>query len=168
MEQFKILLVDDSHNVINALLRAFKSEGYKIFTANSGKAAIEILKNEIIDLIICDENMPEMPGLELLRLARVQYPQIIRIMLTGMFDLELAKNAINKGEVYRFFNKPWDDFELIISVRYALKQKMLESEYLKLKSVVSNQNKILQSLEQEYPGISQKVMTEDGSVIIEE
>jgi DNA-binding NtrC family response regulator len=168
MEQFKILLIDDSHNVISALLRVFKSEGYRIFTASSGKAALEILKNESIDLIICDENMPEMPGMELLRLARVQYPQIIRIMLTGMFDLELAKNAINKGEVYRFFNKPWDDFELIISVRYALKQKMLESEYLKLKSVVSNQNIILQSLEQEYPGISKKVMTEDGSVIIEE
>jgi two-component system, probable response regulator PhcQ len=168
MEQFKILLVDDSPNVLSALIRVFKSEGYKIFTADSGKHALEIMKKEDIDLIICDENMPEMPGLELLRFARIQYPQIIRIMLTGMFDLELAKNAINKGEVYKFFNKPWDDFELIISVRYALKQKSLESEYMKLKNVVDNQNKLLQSLEKEYPGISKKSMTADGSVIIEE
>jgi two-component system, probable response regulator PhcQ len=168
MEQFKILLVDDSPNVLNALIRVFKDEGYNIFTATSSKAGLEILKNERIDLIISDENMPEMPGTEFLRVASVQYPQTIRIMLTGLFDLELAKNAINKGEVYKFFNKPWDDFELLISVRYALKQKMLETKYIKLKNVVAAQSKILNALEMEYPGISQKELSEDGAVIIED
>jgi two-component system, probable response regulator PhcQ len=168
MVLFSILFVDDSPNVISALVRVFKSEGYKIFTANSVTAGMEILKKENIDLLICDENMPEMPGMELLRYSRIHYPQVVRIMLTGQLDLELAKIAINQGEVYKFFNKPWDDFELIITVRYALKQKMLESNYLKLKHVVDNQTKILQSLEQEYPGISKKAMTEDGSIVIEE
>jgi DNA-binding NtrC family response regulator len=168
MDQSKVLLVDDSPNILNALLRVFRDEGYKIFTANSGKAALEILKKESIDLILCDENMPEMPGTELLRFARVQYPQMVRIMLTGLFDLELAKTAINKGEVYKFFNKPWDDFELIISVRYALKQKMLEAEHTKLKNIVDAQSRILNALELEYPGISKKKLSEDGAVIIEE
>ncbi|NLI16572.1 MAG: response regulator [candidate division Zixibacteria bacterium] len=168
MAQFSILLVDDSPDIISALVRAFKSEGYKIFTAGSVKAGMEILKKENIDLLICDENMPGMPGMELIRYARLHYPQVVRIMLTGRLDLELAKLAINQGEVYRYFNKPWDDYELLLAVRYALKQKMLESNYLKLKQIADNQNKILQSLEKEYPGISKKAMTDDGSIIIEE
>jgi two-component system, probable response regulator PhcQ len=167
MEQFKILLVDDSPNVLKALQRAFRGEDYGIYTANSAREALEVLKNENIDLLISDENMPEVPGTELLRHVRVQYPHIVRIMLTGMLDLELAKEAINKGEVYKFFNKPWDDFELQISVRYALRQKAIERENAKLKKAINNQQKMFQLLERDYPGITKKVISEDGSFILE-
>jgi len=160
-------LVDDSPNMLKALKRTFKSEGYELFTVLSAKEALEVLKKEDIDLIISDENMPEISGTELLKLVKVQYPLIIRIMLTGLVNFEVVKNAINKGEIYRFFNKPWDDFELLFNVRHALKQKVLEEENSQLKSNLKQQEKYLRQLEIEYPGISEKKMSADGSIIID-
>jgi len=147
MSRFKILLVDDSPNMLKALKRTFKSEGYELFTVLSAKEALEVLKKEDIDLIISDENMPEISGTELLKLVKVQYPLIIRIMLTGLVNFEVVKNAINKGEIYRFFNKPWDDFELLFNVRHALKQKVLEEENSQLKSNLKQQEKYLRQLD---------------------
>jgi two-component system probable response regulator PhcQ len=167
MSRFKILLVDDSPNVLKALTRTFRLEGYELFSALSAKEALEILKKENIDLLISDENMPEISGTELLKLVRIQYPMIIRIMLTGLDDFEVIKNAINKGEIYRFFNKPWNDFELLITVRYALKQKALAEENQQLKWKLKTQEEYLKQLELEYPGISEKKMSEDGSIIID-
>lgn len=167
MNNFKILLVDDSQNMLKALKRTFLSEGYALYFALSAKEALEILKKEDIDLIISDENMPEISGTDLLKLVRVQYPSMIRIMLTGLADFEVVKNAINKGEIYKFFNKPWDDFELLLSVRYALKQKVLEMENQQLRSKLRTQEEYLRQLELEYPGISEKKMSKDGSIIID-
>jgi DNA-binding NtrC family response regulator len=168
MQQFKILLVDDSLCILKALRRIFKPEGYNIFMAESARDAMEIIAKEDIDLIITDQNMPEVSGNELLKTIRKLYPDIIRIMLTGLTDIEVVKNAINTGEIYRFFNKPWDDYELLVSVRYALKQRALENENAHLKSTVNKQDSLLKQLEKEYPGIMEKRVNEDGAIIIDE
>lgn len=168
MHKSKILLVDDSSCTLKALLRIFKPEGYNIFTAESAQDAMKIIAKEDIDLIITDQNMPEVSGNELLITIRKLYPDIIRIMLTGLTDIEVAKKAINTGEIYRFFNKPWDDFELLVSVRYALKQRTLEKENEQLKSTVNKQDSLLRQLEKEYPGIMEKKVNEDGAIIIDE
>jgi len=167
MRQFKILLVDDSQNILKALQRSFKNEGYKIFTAGSAKEAMGILDRERVDLIMSDQNMPEISGVELLKLVRMKFPRIIRIMLTGLTDFELAKEAINKGEIYRFFNKPCDDFELLLSVKYALKHKYLEEENNLLKNSLMEKEEMLKQLEAEYPGITKRKVTKDGSIVIE-
>ena len=167
MQQYKILLVDDSPNILKALQRSFRDEGYKIFTAASAKAAMEILEHEPVDLIISDQNMPEINGTELLKLVRIKFPNIIRMMLTGLTDFEVAKEAINKGEIYRFFNKPCDDFELLLSVKYALKNKHLEEENNLLKNSLMEKEEKLKQLEARYPGITKKQVTCDGSIIIE-
>lgn len=168
MYQSKILLVDDSEYILKALRRTFADEDYVIFTAKSASEAINILNAENIDLLITDENMPGVTGTDLLKTMRRQYPDVIRIMITGLTDIEVAKNAINNGEIYRFFNKPWNDFELLVSVRHALNQKMLEKENTQLKSVVRRQEELLHQLEEEYPGISEKNISEDGAIIIDE
>lgn len=167
MRQYKILLVDDSENILKALKRIFKDEGYKIFTACSAKDALEILGKEEIDLIMSDQNMPEISGIDLLKLVRIKFPKVIRIMLTGLTDFEVAKEAINKGEIYRFFNKPCDDFELLLSVKYALKHKYLEEENYLLKSSLMEKEERLKQLEAQYPGITKKKVTSDGSIVIE-
>ena len=167
MRQFKILLVDDSQNILKALQRSFRNEGYKIFTAGSAKEAMGILDRERVDLIISDQNMPEIAGGELLRLVRIRYPRIIRMMLTGLTDFELAKEAINKGEIYRFFNKPCDDFELLLSVKYALKHKYLEEENSLLKKSLMEKEEMLRQLEGKFPEITKKMVTKDGSIVIE-
>lgn len=167
MCRFKILLVDDSPNVLKALQRTFRAEGYTMFTAESAQEAMAVLEKENIDVIITDENMPGLSGTELLRLVKERFPDIVRIMLTGLTDIEVAKNAINNGEIYRFFNKPWDDFELVISVRHALNQKMVERENTRLKSIIKTQEGMLKQLEEQYPGITEKRMAKNGSIIID-
>jgi DNA-binding NtrC family response regulator len=167
MSRFKILLVDDSPQILKALERCLKNKGYEIFAAESGRVALEILETEKIDLIITDENMPGLSGTDLLSVVKRVHPGIIRIMLTGLTDVEIVKNAVNRGELYRFFTKPWDDFELSIAVRQGLDKKALEDENMALKSALSRQEAILKKLEEEFPGISQKHVTRDGSFVIE-
>jgi DNA-binding NtrC family response regulator len=167
MSRFKILLVDDSESILKSLVRVFRPEGYEVFTALSAKEAVDILEKDDIDLIISDQNMPGISGNELLNTVRTLYPDVIRIMLTGCTDIEVAKQAINSGQIYRFFNKPWDDFELTVAVRHALAQKALEKENDKLRSTIKSQQEQLEQLEKEYPGISSRNVDRDGAWIIE-
>ena len=167
MSLFNLLLVDDSPNILKALVRTLKPEGYLIFKAESAQKALEILEIEKVDLIITDENMPGLTGTELLRVIRERYPDIIKIMITGANDIEVAKDAINQGEIYRFFTKPWDDFELIVSVRYALQHKITERENKQLKSIIKGQEELLYELEEEHPGITERRLAQDGSIIID-
>ena len=167
MQKYKILLVDDSSFTLKALQRVFKPEGYIIYMATSAKEALAILGQKEIDLIISDENMPGGSGTDLLKSVRELYPDVIRMMLTGLTDIEVAKKAINNGEIYKFFSKPWDEFELISSVRYALQYKIIEKENRHLKSVCKNQQELLAQLEREHPGIADRNIAPDGSLIIE-
>ncbi len=167
MSQFSILLVDDSRCILKALSRVFKPDGYNIHTAESANDAFVILKNEQIDLLITDENMPGVSGNELLKWAQEHFPDIIRIMITGITDIGVAQNAINSGRIYKFFNKPWDDFELLLAVRQALYQKRLKEENEQLKLTIDSQTELLRKLENEHPGITSKNVNQDGAWIIE-
>lgn len=167
MQRPKILLVDDSPNILKALMRLFKGDGYQIFTASSGSEALNVLAKEKIDLIISDYNMPEMSGIELLKTVKIKYPDIIRIMLTGITEFDVARDAINKGEIYRFFSKPYDDFEMKLSIKYAFKIRELEKENVELKRKVMIKEEMLSKLEENYPGITEKNKNSDGSFIID-
>ncbi len=168
MRQFSLLLVDDSHSILTSLTRLFKTEGYKILTAGSAAEAMEILRRESVDVCITDENMPQITGTELLKAARVHFPNMVRIMLTGQSDIHVAQNAINNGEIYRFFVKPWDDFELITAVRHALALKMLEEENSRLKEQVRRQEEIIGRPTGEHGGFSETILSTDGTYEIEE
>ena len=167
MSQPKILLVDDSPNILKALRRTFVLEDYGIICATSAIEALNVLANEHIDIIISDENMPGVTGTELLEQVRDLYPGTIRMMLTGATDIEVAKNAINQGAISRFFTKPWEDYELLVGVMQALKVSRLEKENETLKSSIRKQDELLQELEKEYPGIAEKRLATDGSFIID-
>ena len=162
-----ILLVDDSPSILKALQRTLRAEGYRTYTANSADEALQVMDGVNIDLIVTDENMPGTSGTKLLQVVRDKFPEVIRFMLTGATDIEVAKNAINKGEIRRFFTKPWDDFELQIAVRQALDQKELERENQRLRGVVQEQEDMLKDLERRYPGISEKNVEADGTIIID-
>jgi len=167
MSKHRLLLVDDSPQMLKSLLRVFHEDDYNILTADSAKKALKCLETENVELIISDYSMPEISGVDLLKLVKVKYPHIIRIMLTGLTEFDVIKEAINKGEIYRFFNKPVDDFELRLSVRYAFQQRDLEIENNVLKNKLKIHETQLEKLERDYPGITQKVTSPDGSIIIE-
>ena len=166
MSQYKLLIVDDSPNILKALKRVFLTEGYDIHSADSAENALKVLNAEPIDLIITDENMPGISGTDLLIKIKDLYPEIIRIMITGASDIEVAMKAINSGQIYRFFTKPWDDFDLLLAVRYALKEKTLKTENQELKKVIKNQQGTLEKLEKEYPGIGELKVDNEGCIII--
>ncbi len=127
--KYSVLLVDDSEGVLRSLQRTLRlSGGYDIYLAESARDALNLMSDVKIDMVITDHKMPEMTGTELLNTIRTLYPETIRIMLTGESDMNIAKEAINNGAIYRFFTKPWDDYELLISIRHAFLQKEIALE----------------------------------------
>jgi CheY-like chemotaxis protein len=104
-----LLLVDDEENILAALSRLLRREGYRILTTTSPLQALELLATHPVGVIVSDALMPEMPGAELLRRVKGLYPGVVRIMLSGYAELHSVTEAINEGSVYKFLTKPWDD-----------------------------------------------------------
>jgi DNA-binding NtrC family response regulator len=163
-----ILLVDDEEPVLNALERVLKTDGYRILKVTDPAKALEIVQNEPVDVVISDHLMPGMKGLDLLREIKRARPGAIRILLTGHADLQMAVAAINQGEVYRFFQKPWDDATLRVDVRIAVIQRRLERENDALKTQVAEQAAVLTDLERRHPGISVVKRSAGGAIVVDE
>lgn len=149
---FTILLVDDESNILKALNRLLRTDGYRLLTAESGADGLGLLAHEPVDLVISDMRMPEMDGASFLAHVRKHWPDTMRILLTGHADMAQTVSAINQGEIYRFIAKPWNDHELLITVRQALDQLHLRRENQRLLQLTADQNEALKeansSLEQ--------------------
>ncbi|MCC3497090.1 MAG: response regulator [Microcoleus sp. PH2017_15_JOR_U_A] len=118
--KLKLLIVDDEPDNLDLLYRTFHRD-YKVLRAESGPAALEILAKEgEVAVIISDQRMPKMSGTEFLSLTAAQYPDVIRIILTGYTDVEDLVEAINAGKVFKFVTKPWDAEELRALVSQAV------------------------------------------------
>jgi response regulator RpfG family c-di-GMP phosphodiesterase len=141
-----ILFVDDEANVLKALRRLFHNEPYSTYFASSGAEGLEILRQHAVDLVISDMRMPEMSGAEFLTQVFTQWPETIRILLTGYADLQSTIEAVNNGRIYNYCNKPWNDEELKLLVRNALEQKRLREERDRLSDIVHQQNNELKTL----------------------
>ncbi len=107
----KLLFVDDEERILNALRSVFRNQ-YNVFTASSGPEAMEFLKRFRPHVVISDQRMPEMTGVEFLRQVKDFAPQTVRMLLTGYSDLAAIVGSINDGEVFRFISKPWDNAEI--------------------------------------------------------
>jgi signal transduction histidine kinase len=121
-----ILIVDDEPNVTSTIKRLVTDEPFEVYTASSGPEGLEILTAHSTKVVISDEMMPGMSGSEFLSQVRRQFPNVIRIMLTGHASIDAAMKAINEGEIYRFFTKPWNDLDLLFSIRSAVEKYDLE------------------------------------------
>jgi response regulator RpfG family c-di-GMP phosphodiesterase len=141
-----LLFIDDEANILAALKRLFRPFGYHILTAESGTEALSLLKQETVDLVISDMRMPQMTGAELLEQVRINWPDVIRILLTGYADIGSTIAAINRGEIYRYISKPWDDNDIVLIVRDALERKNLLAEKQRLEVLTRHQNEELKVL----------------------
>lgn len=137
-----VLCVDDEPNILSALKRALRG-GCRVLTAGSGAQAIEVLQSQGVDLIISDMRMPGMDGAQLLEHAHLHWPQTVRILLTGYADMSATVAAINRGRIFRYINKPWDDGELQMTVRQGLERLALEREKQRLEALTRKQNEQL-------------------------
>jgi EAL domain-containing protein (putative c-di-GMP-specific phosphodiesterase class I)/ActR/RegA family two-component response regulator len=107
-----LLVLDDEQNIIAALNRLLRRDGYRILTANTSSEAFELLATNTVGVILCDLRMPTVTGVEFLRAVKKFYPDTIRIVLSGYAELQTVIDAINDGAIYKFFVKPWDDDQL--------------------------------------------------------
>jgi two-component system response regulator HupR/HoxA len=117
MEKRTILFVDDEEKVLKSLERGLLDEPYNCLFATSGKMALEILEQNEVHVIVTDMRMPEMSGLELLRVVKVKYPHIVRLVLSGYTQVTTLLTAINQGEIFKFITKPWkleEDFKFVL------------------------------------------------------
>jgi diguanylate cyclase (GGDEF)-like protein/PAS domain S-box-containing protein len=122
-EERVLLLVDDEEGILNAITRVLHSEGYRILRANRPRAALDLLATHPVGVIISDQRMPEMNGIELLRTVRKLHPDTVRIMLTAYADQQVIAAAINEGAVYKFIFKPWADEQLRTDIREAFRKR---------------------------------------------
>lgn len=164
----QVLIVDDEPIITDMLKDVLSSEPYRILSAGSAEEALDLLAQDQVDVLISDEKMPGMTGTEFLALARHKYPDTIRMILTGHASLESAIRAINEGEIYRFFTKPCNVFDLAITIRQALQQKDLMRESRRLLTMVKRQSAVIESLEKQYPGITKVRKDAKGEVILED
>ncbi|MFH1771447.1 MAG: response regulator [Candidatus Omnitrophota bacterium] len=123
-KEHSILCVDDEAIVVTGLEKIFKKEGYAVHSARSAKEGLEILEKEKIDLVMVDQKMPDMSGSQMLKIVNQKYPKVIRILFSGYNDFNGLVDAVNKGEIFRFIQKPWDNEELKHTVRESLSHKV--------------------------------------------
>jgi diguanylate cyclase (GGDEF)-like protein/PAS domain S-box-containing protein len=120
-----LLLVDDEAHILSALTRLLRNDGYHILTARSAAEGFELLALNDVQVILCDQRMPEMSGTEFFHRVNEMYPDTFRIVLSGYTDLESIMASINAGSIYRFYTKPWDNKILRDNVREAFRHHAL-------------------------------------------
>nr|CAC10599.1 hypothetical protein [Aromatoleum evansii] len=121
-----LLLVDDEPSISVGRARILRREGYTLLFAANPAEALELLARHPVGVVISDFRMPGMDGVQFLDKVRGLYPQSVRMILSGYADVEMITGAINRGAVFRFLHKPWDDRELLEAVRDAFERFELE------------------------------------------
>jgi response regulator RpfG family c-di-GMP phosphodiesterase len=141
-----VLCVDDEPHVLSSLKRLFRGKGWLTVTAVGGKAGLEVMASQPVDLVISDMRMPEMDGAQFLAEVRARWPATMRLLLTGYSDISAIIEAINRGEIYRYITKPWDDYDIVLIVQRTLERLSLEQEKQRLEALAIEQNHALKEL----------------------
>ena len=162
-EKHTVLIVDDEQNILKSLSRLFEDEEYNVLTALSGSEGLEEIKSNNISLIISDSRMPQMSGIDFLEKASKISPDTVRVMMTGFTDIDGVIDAINKGQVYRYIEKPWKDEEIKILVTDGIKHYELLEQNKYLTQLTMKQNTELKDLNKNL----EKKVEERARIIIE-
>jgi DNA-binding NtrC family response regulator len=140
-----VLYVDDEINNLNSFKAAFRRD-FEIFTAISAKEGRKILDSQEIGVIITDQRMPGMTGIEFLESILSVYPDTIRILLTGFSDINAVMDAINRGQVYKYLVKPWQNDELKMYIENALEIYNLRKENKELANKLQKAYAVLDAM----------------------
>ena len=138
-ERHAILVVDDEPAILESLEMTL-ADDYRVFTAATGEEGLAVLERETIALVISDQELPTMKGVEFLESAIAVAPRAIRILLTGYADINSLVRAVNEGRIYRYIAKPWEPHEVRLNVKRALESYELASENAQLASALAQAN----------------------------
>lgn len=145
MMQFGVLYIDDEIHNLNSFKAAFRRD-FNIYVAQSAREGRKILEQNEIAVIVTDQRMPVMTGIEFLESIIPVYPDTIRILLTGFSDINAVMDAINRGQVYKYLVKPWADEELKMYIQNAIEIYHLRKENRELANKLEQANKQLSNL----------------------
>jgi DNA-binding NtrC family response regulator len=161
MTERTVVAVDDEPEIVESLGRALRGEGYRFIGTTSPEEARDVVDRGEADLLIADIDMPGINGLELVAHVRRTRPAVVRILLTGDASLESAMDAINRGEVHRYFTKPWANEALRRSIREALARADELQRRADAEVSVEERERLLRALDRAHPGI-REVRLVDG------
>ena len=113
-----ILVVDDEPEILHSL-KSLLRQDFHVHTANSGMEAMQVLQEQVIHVVMTDQRMPQMTGVDLLRATKTEHPEAIRMIFTGYADIQAVVDAVNQGSIFRYVAKPWDPDLLIETLREA-------------------------------------------------
>ena len=147
-KRFTLLYVDDEESNLDIFRNTFRRE-YNILTANSGYNALDLLQTEHVDLILTDQKMPEMDGVDFLKLTLDKYPNLNRILITGYTDFTALKNAVNEAKIFQFIQKPWTEENLKNVIENALEIYKLRHENETLTIELQKKNDQLEKINKE-------------------
>jgi two-component system probable response regulator PhcQ len=154
VKKLTVLAVDDEEEVVESLRRTLRGEPYRFVGTTSPFEARDVIDRGEADLLVADVDMPGMTGLELAAYVRQNRPEVVRILLTGDASLESALDAINRGEVHRYFTKPWRNEPLRQAIRQALERRNELRRAAEADAVLRSRERMLAALERQYPGIT--------------
>jgi putative nucleotidyltransferase with HDIG domain len=152
MQDHTVLFVDDEVNILKAIQRLLRHEPMNVVTASRPQEALELLDRTEAQVVVSDQRMPEMSGVDLLANIRERHSDMVRMMLTGYTEMNIAVEAINRGEIYRLITKPWNDDELKATLRQAFDHHDLKREIKRLNQVTREQNFKLQDMNKNLEG----------------
>jgi len=141
-----VLCVDDEKNILRSLKRLLRKEDYRLLTASSGEEGLKVLEENDVHMVISDQRMPKMSGTEFLAALKTKYPDVLRIILSGYTEVDSITESINRGHIYKFLLKPWNDQNLKLEIKQALEQYDLIQANKKLHEKVIQQNNELKEI----------------------
>ena len=143
--RYTILCIDDEESILSALRRVLRTENYQIITATNTIDGLKLLCENEIHLVISDQRMPEISGTEFLATVNDQFPDVVRIILSGYTDVDAITESVNNGHIYKFLLKPWNDQTLKREIKQALEYYELKRANKLLHEKVSKQNEKLKT-----------------------
>jgi len=152
MQDHTVLFVDDEVNILKAIQRLLRHEPMNVLTASRPHEALELLDRTDAQVVVSDQRMPDMSGVDLLSNIRDRHSDMVRMMLTGYTEMNIAVEAINRGEIFRLITKPWNDDELKATLRQAFDHYDLKREIKRLNQVTREQNFKLQDMNKNLEG----------------
>jgi DNA-binding NtrC family response regulator len=164
---FTILFVDDEPAILRSIARALTGSPFDVVTAEGAAAALALLRQRSVDVLVSDIDMPGMSGLELVKIVHREFPATLRMLLTGAGSLARTLEAINEGEVHRFFNKPFD-LALFNATMTAVAERI---EALRrsgeLDARKARQAEFFRWIERVYPGTLDVARSERGEILVD-
>jgi signal transduction histidine kinase len=143
-----LLIIDDEPEIVKALTRQFRRK-YKVFSTSNAREAFDILEREHIQVVVSDQRMPGMSGVEFFSRIKTKYPDALKLILTGYSDIEAVIGAINEGQIFRYVTKPWNPEELNVIVKEAFEKHELITNNRKLMQQLKDANETLEHKVQE-------------------